>query len=39
VPEEEILVIPLPAEKNCPQCGKGILILIDHIPRQGRAPP
>ena len=38
-PEEEILAIPMPAEKKCPHCGKGILVLIDRIPRQGRAPP
>jgi len=39
LPEEEILAIPLPSEKTCPHCGKGILVLIDHIPRLGRAPP
>jgi len=38
-PEEEILAIPLSAEKTCPHCGKGLLVLIDRIPRQGRAPP
>ena len=36
---QEILAVPMQAEKTCPHCSKGILILINRIPRQRRAPP
>jgi len=36
---QEILAVPMQAEKTCPHCGKGILVLIGRIDRQRRAPP
>lgn len=36
---QEILAVPMQAERTCPHCGKGILVLIHHIPRQRRTPP
>jgi hypothetical protein len=37
--DKEASAHPMGNGKTCPHCGKGILILIDRIPRQGRAPP
>ena len=39
IQDEEISAISSQQGKTCPHCGKGILILIDRILRQGRSPP
>ena len=36
---QEIVAVAMPAEKTCPHCRKGILILINRIARPQRAPP
>jgi hypothetical protein len=37
--DEEVSAQPIGNGKTCPHCGKGILVLIDRIDRQRRAPP
>ncbi|MFC1782845.1 transposase [Planctomycetota bacterium] len=39
IPDEEVSALSIPEGKTCPQCGKGILVCIGHIPRPRRAPP
>ena len=39
IPDEQASTQGMENPKTCPHCKKGILILIDRIPRQRRAPP